>query len=361
MGTCMCYDNAFMSENLTHYQPPSDPQQPNHAVAIIGWDDNKITQAPDPGAWLCKNSWGPDWGLDGFFWISYYDKYAGKDPQMGAVSFQGVEPLPYNKVYYHDYHGWRDTKKNCTQAFNAYTATSKGRLEAVSFYTATDNVAYTVTVYDSFVDGELQNQLSTTSGTIHHAGFHTIDLAPAVNLTEGNDFYIYLNLSTGGQPFDRTSDVPVLLGASSRTIVESSSHPGESYYRNGSHWDDLYAFDDTANFCIKGLAVGPVPLLNITLKQGLHLRTTCLIDNSGTANATNVSWSITVTGGFLNRIHTEKTGTIQFMPIGSGETVKNDILFGLGTITVVVTVGCDEGTYNQKTTRGFQLFFVTKL
>ena len=361
MGTCMCYDNQFISENFTHYQPQDDPQLPNHAVAIIGWDDNKITQAPYPGAWLCKNSWGTDWGLDGFFWISYYDKYAGKDPQMGAVSFQGVEPLPYNKIYYHDYHGWRDTKKNCTEAFNAFTATSKGCLEAVSFYTATDNVAYTVTVYDSFVDGELQKQLSTTSGTIHYTGFHTIDLVPLVNLTEGNDFYIYLNLSTGGQPFDRTSDVPVLLGASSRTIVESSSHPSESFYRNGSSWDDLYAFDDTANFCIKGLVVGPVPLLNITLKQGLHLRTTCLIDNNGTANATKVSWSITVTGGFLNRIRTEKTGTIQFMPKETGENVKNDILFGLGTITVVVTVGCDEGAYNQKTVKGFQLFFITKL
>jgi len=361
VGTCMCYDNGFMSENYTHYQPPSDTLLPNHAVGIIGWDDNKMTQAPYPGAWLCKNSWGEYWGLDGFFWISYYDKYAGKDPQMGAVSFQGVEPLPYNKVYYHDYHGWRDTKKNCTEAFNAFTAASKGCLEAVSFYTATDNVTYTVTIFDDFVGGELQNDLSTTSGTIRQTGFHTIDLIRAVNLTEENDFYIYLNLSAGGQPFDRTSDVPVLLGASSRTIVESSSHPGESYYRNGSLWDDLYAWDNTANFCIKGLVVGPVPVLNITLKQGFGLKTAWMIQNVGTANASNVSWSITIFGGFLNRIHKEKTGTIQSMSIGTLDTVKNDIFFGLGTITIVVTVGSDEGAYNQQTAQGFQLFFVTKI
>jgi C1A family cysteine protease len=361
MGTCMCFDYQFITENFTHYQPPDDPSLPNHAVAIIGWDDNKITQAPYPGAWLCKNSWGTGWGFDGFFWISYYDKYAGKDPQMGAVSFQGIEPLPYNKVYYHDYHGWRDTKQNCTEAFNAFTATSKGCLEAVSFYTATDDVTYTVTIYDDFLSGQLQNPLSTTSGTIAYTGFHTVELAQTVNLTEGDDFYIYLYLSAGGQPFDRTSDVPVLLGASSRTIVESSAHPGESYYREGAQWDDLYIFNDTANFCIKGLAFGPTPVLNITLLKGFGLRTTYMITNDGKANATNVSWALSITGGFLNRISHQQTGSVQALPTGAGAGVKSDTLFGLGAITVVLTVACDEGAYNQKLYTGFQLFFLTKV
>lgn len=36
----------------------------NHYISCIGYDDQN-------GAWLCKNSFGKDWGMDGYFWIGY--------------------------------------------------------------------------------------------------------------------------------------------------------------------------------------------------------------------------------------------------------------------------------------------------
>jgi hypothetical protein len=264
MGTAFCVSSSYwedMGGYIAHYQPPETTSDPNHAVAIIGWDDDKITPAPDAGAWLCKNSWGDWWGDEGgYFWISYYDKWCGQHPEMGAVSFQGVEFQPYGAIYSHDYHGWRDSMTGVSEAFNVFTATEDDTLFAVSIFTAEDDVMYTVKIYDSFEGGELLDELSSESGTIDYTGFHTIHLGTQVTLTGGDEFYIYLSLSSGGHPIDRTSEVSVLLGSSSRVTVQSAASPGESYYLSGSTWYDLYDYDfsnpdwdETANFCIKAL------------------------------------------------------------------------------------------------------------
>lgn len=49
---------------LYNYQGDADP---NHAITIIGWDDNKQ-------AWLTQNSWGNTIYDNGYLWISYNDK-----------------------------------------------------------------------------------------------------------------------------------------------------------------------------------------------------------------------------------------------------------------------------------------------
>lgn len=43
----------------------------NHAIVLVGWDESR-------GAWLLRNSWGTDWGEDGYMWIEYGSNSVGK-------------------------------------------------------------------------------------------------------------------------------------------------------------------------------------------------------------------------------------------------------------------------------------------
>jgi hypothetical protein len=288
MGTAYTVNKDFLGKDFVHYQPKENPKKPNHAVAIAGWDDEKVSsdpakKLPKPGCWLIKNSWGTKSaksgapvGHEGYYWISYYDKICCRDPEMGAVSFRNVEPMKYQHVYYHDYHGWRDTMKEINQACNVFTAVTDHNLAAVSFYTAADNVRYTAKIYGGFKDGQLTGLKATRTGTMAVKGFHTVDLEKPIAVAKGEKFIVCVEVSSGGQAIDRTSEIEVLLqpkgkkdtgprGPNGGPIVISKANAGESFYFDGTAWRDLYehrfnnpdwaTFDRTANFCMKALAV----------------------------------------------------------------------------------------------------------
>jgi len=266
VGTCIYVGFTFFyNGNEDFYQPPTDTNAPNHAVAIVGWDDNRLTRAPQRGAWLCKNSWGATWSGDGYFWVSYCDKWVGRHPDMGAVSFRDVQPNVWDHIYSHDYHGWRATLIGAGRAFNAFTATDDQALDAVGFYTTADNVGYTVTVYDRFQDGMLLDPLAAVSGTMARRGFHTVGLPEPVALAAQDAFFVCLQTSNAEHAYDCTSEIATLLGGPmSGTLVPSAAETGQSYYWDGVEWMDLYDLDSSANFCVKALAVKRAAVLEIT-------------------------------------------------------------------------------------------------
>jgi C1A family cysteine protease len=52
--------------------PPNENNvKSNHVVLLVGWDD---TRGPH-GAWKIKNTWGTQWGEDGFMWIQHSSNY----------------------------------------------------------------------------------------------------------------------------------------------------------------------------------------------------------------------------------------------------------------------------------------------
>jgi len=85
---------------------------PNHAVSIIGWDDNfsrynfpESIRPDSNGAFLVLNSWGENWGTDGgCFWVSYEDTWLGWHAIDGVtnVTYLG-ETIKLNEIVIKDF------------------------------------------------------------------------------------------------------------------------------------------------------------------------------------------------------------------------------------------------------------------
>ena len=79
--------------NENNYYP--DTNEPwgnhlNHIIVIIGWKDDPIIS--NGGYWICKNSWGADWGYNGFFNIEYGGLFTGS--YISWVDYQSDDQRP---------------------------------------------------------------------------------------------------------------------------------------------------------------------------------------------------------------------------------------------------------------------------
>lgn len=68
----------------------SAPGRINHAVTLIGWDDQRK-------AWLLKNSWGSKWG-DGGYFLAAYDSNVGYGASYVVVRPAWVDPAGVSDV-----------------------------------------------------------------------------------------------------------------------------------------------------------------------------------------------------------------------------------------------------------------------
>ncbi len=67
----------------------------NHAIALVGWDDD---YCDGQGAWLMQNSWGTDWGIDGYAHMKYgtacLGEYATWVEYVAIANLLGINHVP---------------------------------------------------------------------------------------------------------------------------------------------------------------------------------------------------------------------------------------------------------------------------
>lgn len=174
----------------------------NHAVTLVGWDDNYpasnfLNPPSGDGAWIIKNSWGTDWGDEGYFYLSYYDTSFNTQqyPYYAAYLFNNT--VPYNKNYQTDAGQLNNFVDQYKYFSNTYTALEDDLIAAVGTYFDSEGVDYE---FDIYVNGVLKH---TQNGVSPFAGYHTIKLTQYIPISANDAFKVVFKNSS--LPFECTS------------------------------------------------------------------------------------------------------------------------------------------------------------
>ena len=268
--------HVYISEkyNLTgeHLRVDSnweDVKGSNHSILIVGWDDNIKTDyfigATRKGAWIVKNSWGTNWGHNGYFYVSYDDHFiCGDVTAFSGVStktfdntykaahiFGGSDIIYYNKAYF-------------ASTFNKKTNKNE-TLSRVSFATS-PNVEYKVYMAPNKEISSTKEWKLLTSGKSDTYGINSVDISSQELIK--NTFTIIVEYTIPG-------------GISLETTCKDNGYlKNVSYEKNRNFYsEDLKTWQDMASFPVNSEVRNCAPVIYAYTNN---------LDDSRTINPTSV-------------------------------------------------------------------------
>ena len=193
-----CHENKYYNSSTQSYYCNA-AMNVNHGITIIGWDDNYskdkfgTVKPPSDGAWLCKNSWGEDWGNKGYFWVSYYDAtiteivgFASQDynEDLNKYSYNGIGASAALRL---------SSMLRCANVFKTKTCENLSTVAFRTFTAATDVV---IKIYANLPE----NYKKPVEGTlvlrdevfVERSGYHMIELSEEIHLPPDTYFSIVI-------------------------------------------------------------------------------------------------------------------------------------------------------------------------
>ena len=261
----------------------SNSSLPNHGISIVGWDDNvsksKFSSSRD-GAFIIKNSWGPTWSSDGYFYISYDDNFICKN----TASFYGVSNKTFENTYASsDMVGVPTFTFSGTfytsAKFNKKTSLSED-LKRVSFPVGESSKYYVYLVSDNNLYST-SNWRLLTSGTSSEFGIISVDLN---NITLTSDFTIVVKYetSTNSSIFTMCTNVD---DTSNMTISQNTNY----YASSLSNWSDMsyIPIQSTSLSCEPNIYVYTNTINSTPTEQSIVINSISSIDDRFTVSITN--------------------------------------------------------------------------
>ena len=248
---------AFNSSNSSR-----KPRFANHAVTIVGWDDdfpaaNFKNRPKGNGAWLCKNSWGTRDGDEGYLWISYYD---GTLSEFAVFELENTDE--HDLIYQYDSFlpvqtlSAYDTAEENGPSYMADIFTSSGhtQLSAVGTYIYNSGTHYEITVYTGLTDSDDPSSgkaSAVTKGRCDVTGYFTIDLNEPVILHKDEKFGVVVKLYCEDSPFVMPIESSLYVETADGRKIDISTYAsdnkinmltgrGQSFFStDGADWKDV--------------------------------------------------------------------------------------------------------------------------
>lgn len=243
-------DFAYYSSDEDKYLNPetsafysAEYNYADHEVSIVGWDDtysktnfNPKNQPPEDGAWIVKNSWGTEWGNEGYFYLSYYDKSACE-----YTSYQVSNTKKFDNLYQYDGVGFGENltvSKEETIGANVFTTRNIELLDQVVVLVPTADTDVTVKVYtdwngDDIDTGTLQSEMTKY---YDNAGQYTLSLDEPVLLPKGKKYAVTIEEKTSG---DYPYLLPFELNTSEVDFASIDLQAGQTYIYCENMWEDI--------------------------------------------------------------------------------------------------------------------------
>lgn len=189
----------------------------SHSITIVGWDDNypinqfeSTYQPSKPGAFIALNSWGKEFGENGYFYISYESWYL----EYEIIGITDTKDVDYSNTYSHSnfvtldnmyeyipiiYDEEQYYSKNRVIYDSIYFANIFKKKETVEYLSKIILLADKDAMFDIYVnavDGNLNtdNYVFVKTQKANYSGLIVISLDTPLKLT-GNEFAIAIKIT----------------------------------------------------------------------------------------------------------------------------------------------------------------------